>query len=36
MKYNTDMDTYLTCIKGEYDTKVAAHANADAGRRRPR
>jgi hypothetical protein len=23
VKYNTEMDTYLGCIKGEYDTKVA-------------
>ena len=23
VKYNTEMDTYLVCIKGEYDTKVA-------------
>ena len=23
VKYNTEMDTYLGCIKGEYDTSVA-------------
>ena len=23
VKYNTEMDTYLQCIKGEYDTSVA-------------
>ena len=22
-KYNTEMDTYLQCIKGEYDTSIA-------------
>jgi hypothetical protein len=24
VKYNTDMDAYLGCIKGEYDAKVSA------------
>ena len=24
VKYNADMDAYLTCIKGEYDAKIAA------------
>jgi len=24
VKYNTDMDAYLTCIRSEFDTKVAA------------
>ena len=24
VKYNTEMDTYLGCIKGEYDASVAA------------
>ena len=28
VKYNADMDAYLGCIKGEYDAKVAAQANA--------
>src|SRR5262245_35992440 len=28
VKYNTDMDTYLTCIKTEFDTKVSAQASA--------
>ena len=28
VKYNTDMETYLVCIKSEFDAKVAAQANA--------
>jgi hypothetical protein len=28
VKYNTDMDAYLVCIKSEYDAKVAAQTNA--------
>jgi len=28
VQYNKDMETYLTCIQGEYDTKVAAEASA--------
>jgi hypothetical protein len=28
--YNKDMETYLNCIQGEYDAKVAAEANATA------
>ena len=28
--YNKDMETYLTCIQGEYDARVAAEANATA------
>ena len=28
VKYNTDMDAYLTCIKSEYDAKVATQADA--------
>lgn len=28
VKYNTDMETYLACIKSEYDAKVASSANA--------
>src|SRR5678809_805975 len=27
-QYNKDMETYLTCIQGEYDTKVAAETQA--------
>lgn len=26
VKYNADMDTYLQCISGEYDAKIAAEA----------
>ena len=28
VKYNDEMTAYLTCIKTEYDAKVAAQANA--------
>lgn len=28
VKYNADMETYLTCIKSEYDAKVATQADA--------
>jgi hypothetical protein len=28
VKYNADMDTYLLCIKSEYDAKVVAEASA--------
>lgn len=28
VKYNTDMEAYLTCIKDEYDAKVAAQTDA--------
>jgi hypothetical protein len=28
VKYNADMETYLECIKSEYDAKVAAQADA--------
>ena len=28
VKYNTEMDTYLGCIKGEYDAKLATSADA--------
>jgi hypothetical protein len=28
VKYNADMDTYLTCIKSEFDAKVAAQPTA--------
>ena len=28
VQYNKDMETYLTCIQGEYDTKVAAETQA--------
>ena len=28
VKYNTDMEAYLTCIKSEYDAKVAAQTQA--------
>jgi hypothetical protein len=28
VKYNADMETYLECIKAEYDAKVAAQADA--------
>jgi hypothetical protein len=30
VKYNADMDTYLTCIKSEYDDKVATKTDATA------
>jgi hypothetical protein len=30
VQYNTDMEAYLTCIQGEYDTKVAADSTATA------
>lgn len=28
VKYNADMETYLECIKSEYDAKVASQADA--------
>ena len=28
VKYNTDMEAYLTCIKSEYDAKVATQTDA--------
>ena len=28
VKYNADMETYLKCIRDEYDAKVAAHTTA--------
>jgi hypothetical protein len=28
VKYNTEIDAYLGCLKGEYDAKVAASADA--------
>lgn len=28
VKYNADMETYLECIKSEYDAKVAAQTDA--------
>ena len=28
VSYNKDMETYLTCIQGEYDAKVTAEVNA--------
>jgi hypothetical protein len=28
VQYNKDMETYLDCIQGEYDTKVAAETSA--------
>jgi hypothetical protein len=28
VKYNADMETYLNCIKDEYDAKVAAQTDA--------
>ena len=31
MKYNTDMDAYLGCIKAEYDAKLAGSANVTPG-----
>jgi hypothetical protein len=30
VKYNGEMETYLTCIKTEYDAKVAAETSATA------
>jgi len=30
VQYNTDMDTYLACIKGEYDAVVAAAPDASS------
>jgi len=30
MKFNTDMEAYLTCLQTEYDASVAAQANATA------
>jgi hypothetical protein len=27
VKYNTDMETYLTCINSEYEAKVGAQSN---------
>ena len=30
LKYNGDMETYLTCIKSEYDAKIAAQTDATA------
>jgi hypothetical protein len=30
VEYNTSMETYLTCIKTEYDAKVAAESSATA------
>jgi hypothetical protein len=30
VQYNKDMETYLTCIDGEYDAKVAAETTATA------
>ena len=30
VKYNADMETYLGCIKAEYDAKVAAQTDATA------
>jgi hypothetical protein len=30
VKYNTDMETYLGCIKSEFDAKVAAETSATA------
>ena len=30
VKYNADMETYLTCIKSEYDAKVASQTDATA------
>ena len=30
VKYNTEMDTYLGCIKTEFDTRLAENANASA------
>ena len=30
VKYNADMEAYLTCIKSEYDAKVASQTDATA------
>jgi hypothetical protein len=30
VKYNTEMDTYLECIKTEFDTRLAENTNASA------
>jgi hypothetical protein len=30
VKYNGDMETYLKCIKDEYDTKIASQTTATA------
>jgi hypothetical protein len=30
VKYNADMEAYLTCIKDEYDAKVASQTDATA------
>jgi len=30
VKYNTEMDSYLGCIKTEFDTRLAENANAPA------
>jgi hypothetical protein len=30
VKYNADMESYLTCINGEYEAKIAADANISA------
>ena len=30
VKYDADMNTYLVCIRAEYETKVAAQTNATA------
>jgi hypothetical protein len=30
VKYNADMESYLECIKSEYDTKVASQTDATA------
>jgi hypothetical protein len=30
VKYNADMETYLECIKSEYDAKVASQTDATA------
>jgi len=30
VKYNSDMDAYLSCIKSEYDSKVATQSDATA------
>ena len=32
-KYNTDMETYLVCIKDEYDAKVVSQADASKGQK---
>jgi hypothetical protein len=30
VKYNADMEAYLTCIRSEYDAKIAAQTDATA------